>query len=110
MDGDVTMAQQSTADDQDRNQRIAARAFDRYLNRGMEPGRDMDDWLEAEREIDSDQSMPANGREHVAVASDEAARMDRTVQGEDPATVADRDRQRQVPRRGRESRANRTTL
>jgi hypothetical protein len=104
------MTQQSTPDEQDRNQRIAARAFDRYLNRGMEPGRDMDDWLEAEREIDAGQSLPTNGRDRVAAASDEAARMDRTVQDEDPTAAADRDRQRQVPRRGRESRQNRTTL
>lgn len=32
-------------------ERIAARAYERYLARGREEGRDLDDWLEAEREI-----------------------------------------------------------
>jgi len=30
---------------------IAARAFDRYLERGGADGRDLDDWLDAEREL-----------------------------------------------------------
>jgi hypothetical protein len=31
--------------------RIAARAYERYLARGGESGHDLDDWLEAEREV-----------------------------------------------------------
>ena len=30
---------------------IARRAYDRYLARGCEPGRALDDWLDAEREL-----------------------------------------------------------
>ena len=30
---------------------IARRAYDRYLARGCEPGHDVDDWLDAEREL-----------------------------------------------------------
>jgi hypothetical protein len=32
-------------------QQIAEAAYHRYLNRGGQPGRDFDDWLEAEREL-----------------------------------------------------------
>ncbi len=30
---------------------IAGRAYDLYLARGCEPGHDVDDWLQAEREL-----------------------------------------------------------
>ncbi len=30
---------------------IASRAYEIYLSRGASPGRDLDDWLEAEREL-----------------------------------------------------------
>jgi hypothetical protein len=33
------------------NDRIAQRAYERYQERGGEPGRDWEDWFEAEREI-----------------------------------------------------------
>jgi Protein of unknown function (DUF2934) len=33
---------------------IARRAHDRYLARGAEDGHDVDDWLQAERELQSD--------------------------------------------------------
>jgi hypothetical protein len=33
------------------DERIARRAYQRYEERGREDGRDLDDWLEAEREI-----------------------------------------------------------
>lgn len=36
----------------DRKQRIAQRAYELYVDRGYRPGHDLDDWLEAEREID----------------------------------------------------------
>lgn len=32
---------------------IARRAYDLYLTRGGEPGHDMEDWLQAERELQS---------------------------------------------------------
>jgi hypothetical protein len=32
---------------------IARRAYDLYLTRGGEPGHDVDDWLQAERELRS---------------------------------------------------------
>jgi DUF2934 family protein len=40
----------TTAANVDRH-RIAARAYEKFLQRGGEPGRDLDDWLEAEREL-----------------------------------------------------------
>lgn len=38
--------------DPTRIQRIAARAHELYEARGRDDGRDLDDWLQAEREID----------------------------------------------------------
>ncbi len=38
---------------EDRLQRIAQRAYELHLSRGSEHGHDLDDWLEAEREIDA---------------------------------------------------------
>jgi hypothetical protein len=35
----------------DAHERIAARAYEIYLQRGASHGRDTDDWLEAEREV-----------------------------------------------------------
>jgi hypothetical protein len=35
----------------DNRERIAARAYELYLQRGGEPGRETEDWLEAEREL-----------------------------------------------------------
>lgn len=32
---------------------VARRAYDLYLARGCEPGHDIDDWLQAEREVRS---------------------------------------------------------
>ena len=39
--------------DQDDNEReeISRRAYDRYVQRGQEEGRDQEDWLEAERDV-----------------------------------------------------------
>jgi hypothetical protein len=42
-------------------ERIAARAYELYLQRGGEPGRDTDDWLEAERELQG--SSQQSGRQ-----------------------------------------------
>ena len=40
-----------TAPNEDRQTEIAQRAYDLYLNRGAGEGHDLDDWLQAEREI-----------------------------------------------------------
>lgn len=42
---------QSGESSADRQQRIAQRAYELYLARGGRDGRDLDDWLEAEREL-----------------------------------------------------------
>ncbi|WHZ25207.1 MAG: hypothetical protein OJF51_000002 [Nitrospira sp.] len=41
-----------TRSSSDRLQQIATRAYELYAARGYEQGYDLDDWLEAEREID----------------------------------------------------------
>ena len=38
----------------DRTELIRKRAYEIYLERGGVPGRDLEDWLSAEREVDSD--------------------------------------------------------
>ncbi len=35
-----------------RNSLLLRRAFEIYLERGEQPGRDLDDWLQAERELE----------------------------------------------------------
>jgi len=42
---------QAVLDDGEVRQRIAARAYELYRERGCSDGRDLDDWLEAERDI-----------------------------------------------------------
>jgi hypothetical protein len=42
--------------DETREQKIRSRAFAIYLERGREPGRDLEDWLQAERELTMDKS------------------------------------------------------
>lgn len=37
--------------DEHRQSRLSARAYQRYLDRGAEDGHDVEDWLEAEREM-----------------------------------------------------------
>ena len=37
--------------------RVAARAYELYLRRGGGDGRDLDDWLEAERELSGDRDV-----------------------------------------------------
>lgn len=41
-----------------REERIRAAAYAMSAQRGFEPGRDVDDWLEAERQIDADAAPP----------------------------------------------------
>jgi hypothetical protein len=43
-------------------ERIRIRAYELFLARGQEPGRDQQDWLEAEREILSSQNGDGGGR------------------------------------------------
>ena len=35
-----------------RNEEIRRRAYEIYLQRGEQPGRELDDWLQAERELE----------------------------------------------------------
>jgi hypothetical protein len=44
----------------DREQMIAARAYGLFLDRGMTHGGDVDDWLEAERQIDDELGSTAH--------------------------------------------------
>ena len=41
----------TTGEGSEREGRIAQRAYERFEERGREHGRDLEDWLEAEREI-----------------------------------------------------------
>lgn len=47
--------QEGPAENLERDQKIRSRAYERYLERGQEAGHDVDDWLQAEREIDEGQ-------------------------------------------------------
>jgi hypothetical protein len=48
--------------DETREQEIRRRAFEIYQERGSsEPGRDLEDWLQAERELNTDKSKTARG-------------------------------------------------
>lgn len=48
----VAAAPMDASEGSSRLERIARRAYEIYQRRGGEHGRQMDDWLEAEREID----------------------------------------------------------
>ena len=48
--GTPTLAEEVNAT-VDENDRIAQRAYERYLMRGREHGHDREDWFEAEREV-----------------------------------------------------------
>jgi Protein of unknown function (DUF2934) len=49
--------------DSTREHEIRRRAFEIYLERGSEPGRDLEDWLQAERELTTDKSKTASDNE-----------------------------------------------
>lgn len=53
--------------------RIAQRAYERYEARGREDGHDMEDWLEAERELEEGVSSESTANDERDVNSDEAA-------------------------------------
>lgn len=40
----------------EREEKIRRRAFEIYLERGEQPGQELDDWLQAERELTTNQS------------------------------------------------------
>ena len=42
--------------DSARHQKIRIRAYEIYLERGEQPGRDLDDWLQAELELTTNQT------------------------------------------------------
>jgi oligoendopeptidase F len=46
-------AQEGPARNLERDQKIRSRAYERYLERGQKAGHDLDDWLQAEHEIDA---------------------------------------------------------
>ena len=54
--GDKTIAAEP---DSTREDEIRRRAFEIYLERGREPGRDLEDWLQAERELTTDELKTA---------------------------------------------------
>jgi hypothetical protein len=53
--------------------RIAQRAYERYEARGREDGHDMEDWFEAERELQQGTSSNTTRETDRGVNSDEAA-------------------------------------
>lgn len=48
------MATRAPARNQDTNQMIAMKAYERFVSRGGEHGHDLDDWLAAESEVNGD--------------------------------------------------------
>jgi len=54
-DGSTAVAPDSTRED-----KIRRRAHEIYLERGREPGYDVEDWLQAERELTKDKSNAAS--------------------------------------------------
>jgi hypothetical protein len=45
-------AEESSVSRPPREEEIRGRAYEIYLERGEQPGRDLDDWLQAERELE----------------------------------------------------------
>jgi hypothetical protein len=50
----ITSAARASIDAAEREARIALAAFSRAEARGFEPGHELDDWLQAERQIDDE--------------------------------------------------------
>src|SRR5258708_26586762 len=46
--------------DSTRGDKIRRRAYEMYLERGSEPGRELEDWLQAERELTTDADQSSN--------------------------------------------------
>lgn len=54
---DTPFSTPSAPDDADRRRRIAERAHALFVARGMADGNDLEDWLEAERQVDAEDSV-----------------------------------------------------
>ena len=52
---------------------IACRAYEIYEERGSEPGRDLEDWFEAERELRVRRAITGEATEHPGDAMSRAA-------------------------------------
>jgi hypothetical protein len=50
---EASSKKQSSANHHPSYDHIATRAYEIYIARGAEPGRDLDDWLEAERQLNT---------------------------------------------------------
>ena len=50
---ETSVKKQRSKSDQPSHEHIAIRAYEIYISRGAEHGRDLDDWLRAERELTS---------------------------------------------------------
>jgi hypothetical protein len=46
-----TQAEENSVRKPEREEEIRRRAYEIYLERGEQPGRELDDWLQAEREL-----------------------------------------------------------
>ena len=55
---DVTQSLEEIEAVVDRETRVRSRAYELYLGRGQELGLDLDDWLQAEHEIEVDGDIP----------------------------------------------------
>jgi hypothetical protein len=55
---------------------VARRAYELYESRGSEPGRDLDDWLQAERELSAMPAAAVSERPAAKMSTDEAAATD----------------------------------
>jgi outer membrane protein TolC len=68
----MTTAEQPNAE---RRAEIARRAYELYLERGGAAGKDLDDWLSAERELlDKDRELAQSGRRETEKDSAAASR------------------------------------
>lgn len=56
---EVESQEQDRLPDSTREEKIRRRAYEIYLERGAEPGRGLEDWLQAERELTMDEFKAA---------------------------------------------------
>ena len=52
-------SEQGRSVDSMRDEKIRSRAYEIYLERGGEPGHDLEDWFQAEQEFTTGESKPA---------------------------------------------------
>jgi len=67
---DTTPEQEPTTNASDSRERIAARAYEIYQQRGGAHGRETEDWLEAEREISGSSSRQGSSSDPSGSSSD----------------------------------------